>query len=70
MHSKWSVEPRMEPWVTPALTGYSCKKKIPIQNHLKLSQGDQQTFYLQVFQSLTRRPEINQNGCEFYYPFF
>ena len=25
MYSKKSVEPRMDPWGTPALTGYSCE---------------------------------------------
>ena len=26
MHSRESVGPRMEPWETPVLTGYSCEE--------------------------------------------
>ena len=35
MYSRESVGPRMEPWGTPALTGYLWK--LPIQNHSQLS---------------------------------
>ena len=36
MYSRKSVWPRIEPWGTPALTGYSFWR-LPIQNHLKPS---------------------------------
>ena len=51
MYNRKSVGPIIEPWGTPALTGYSCED-FPFKNHSKTSHSKplEAAYYWELFE--------------------